>query len=268
MQCPKCGSEESGAFCSRCGADLRQAAGPACASCGAGLESGALFCAECGTPTGHRPRKPLLAYLPWAFSALALVAFAVAIAFFVQGQSQPRIGDMPLSGGLPEAPSEGGMGGSAAGGTQGMVDLSQLSSRQAADRLFERAMRTDDQGDADQAKFFANMAVQAYAAVPPGEIDADARFHLGLLHLLQDDPGAAAAEAESILSARPDHLLGLVLEARAAAARGDADGEREAYGRFLDALPAERDAALPEYGMHGGLIDSEAARARDVTGRS
>jgi hypothetical protein len=236
-------------------------------SCGAGLEPGALFCSECGAPTGHRPGKPLLAYLPWALSALALVAFAIAIAFFVQGQLQPRIGDMPLTGGLPEAPSEDGAGG-APGAGPGMVDLSQLSSRQAADRLFERAMRTDDEGDAEQAKFFANMAVQAYAAVPPEEIDADARFHLGLLHLLQEEPDAAADEAETILAARPGHLLGLALAARAAAARGDEAAEREAYGRFLDALDGERAAALAEYRMHDSLIETEAGRAREVTGRS
>ena len=268
MRCPKCGSEESGAFCSRCGADLRRRAGPACAGCGAGLEPGALFCSECGAPTGRRPRKPLVAYLPWALSALALVAFAIAIAFFVLGQSQPRVGDMPVTGGLPEAPSEGAAGGAAAGAGPGMVDLSQLSSRQAADRLFERAMRTDDEGDAEQAKFFANMAVQAYGAVPPEEIDADARFHLGLLHLLQEEPGAAELEAEAILSARPTHLLGLSLEARVAAARGDTAAEKEAYGRFLDALPKEREAALSEYRMHDSMVASEAARAREVTGRS
>lgn len=269
MRCPKCGNEESGAFCSRCGEDLRRGkGGPACVSCGAGLEPGALFCSECGAPTGHRPGKPLLAYLPWALSALALVAFAIAIAFFVQGQSQPRIGDMPLSGGLPEAPSGDGPGGASAGAGPGMVDLSQLSSRQAADRLFERAMRTDDEGDTEQAKFFANMAVQAYAAVPPGEIDADARFHLGLLHLLQEEPDAAAVEAETILAARPNHLLGLALTARIAAARGDVAAEREAYGRFLDALPAEREAGLAEYRMHDSLVESEASRAMEVTGRS
>lgn len=231
------------------------------------MEPAALFCEECGEPTGRRPRKPLLAYLPWALSGLALVAFAIAIALFVRGQSQPRIGDMPVTGGLPEAPREEGMAGGAAGGP-GPVDLSQMSSRQAADRLFERAMRTDEEGDAERAKFFANMAVQAYAAVPPEEIDADARFHVGLLHLLQEDAGAAAAEAGAILSARPEHLLGLALAARSAAAGGDAEAEREAYGRFLDALPAEREAGLAEYRMHDSMIETEAARAREVTGRS
>ncbi len=268
MRCPKCGSEESGAFCSRCGADLRRATASVCASCGAGLEAEAMFCAECGAPTGHRPRKPLVAYLPWALSALALVAFAIAIAFFIRGQSQPRTGDMPLTGGLPEAPTGDGAGGAMAGAGPGMVDLSQLSSRQAADRLFERAMRLDDEGDGEQARFFANMAVQAYGAVPPEEIDADAHFHLGLLHLLQEEPDAAAVEAETILSARPGHLLGLALAARVAAARGDVAAEREAYGRFLDALPGEREAGLAEYRMHDSLIESEADRAREVTGRS
>ena len=87
MQCPKCGSEESGKFCSRCGTELGgRAVGRKCAKCGTALEPGALFCADCGEPTGYRPSKGKTAYLPWVLSALALVAFAVALTLFIQGQ--------------------------------------------------------------------------------------------------------------------------------------------------------------------------------------
>ena len=92
MRCPKCGSDETGNFCSRCGAKVGTS-GPKCGKCGAGLEKGAAFCAECGPPTGEKSSKPVSAYLPWVFSTLALVAFAVAIAFYVRGQAAPRIGE-------------------------------------------------------------------------------------------------------------------------------------------------------------------------------
>lgn len=262
MRCPKCGSDETGKFCARCGAEIG-GAGPKCRKCNAKLDSGSAFCAECGTPTGHKPSKPVSAYLPWIFSALALVAFAVAIAFFLRGQAAPRVGDMGMTGGLPQAEPGAAMGGNAGAPSGGMADLSQMSPRQAADRLFERSMREDDGGDTERAKFFANMAVQAYAAVPPADIDLDAHFHLGLLQLLQENNDAAAAESEMILSVRPNHLLGLILVARVAEAKGDSAAQAAAYERFLAAFDDERMAGLPEYEMHGSLIDAEAGRARE-----
>jgi hypothetical protein len=209
--------------------------------------------------------------LPWVFSALALVAFSVAIAFFIRGQAAPRVGDMGMTGGLPEAEQGQAMGGAPASGgapAGGMADLSQMSARQAADRLFERAMREEDGGDTERAKFFANMAVQAYGNVPPAEIDLDAHFHLGLLQLLQENMEAARAEAETILTVRPRHLLGLALTAQIARAEGDVAGEATAYSRFLEALDEERASGLSEYQMHGSLIDIETARAREATGAS
>ncbi len=126
-------------------------------------------------------------------------------------------------------------------------------------------MREEDGGDTERAKFFANMAVQAYAAVPPAEIDLDAHFHLGLLQLLQEDEDAAAAESEFILSVRPNHLLGLVLATRVAEASGDPEAQAAAYEQFLAALDSERNAGLSEYEMHGSLIDAEAIRAREAS---
>lgn len=268
MRCPKCGSDETGNFCSSCGAKIA-VKGPRCKKCSSALESDAVFCAECGTPTGFKPEKPKTAVLPWAFSALALVAFAVAIAFFIRGQAAPRIGDMGMTGGLPEAPQGEAIGGST--GRQGapsggMADLSQMSPRQAADRLFERAMREEDGGDTERAKFFANMAVQAYGQVPPAEIDLDAHFHLGLLQLVQENLDAAQTEAQMILSVRPSHLLGLALSAQVAGARGDDAAMVAAYSQFLESLDSERASGLPEYQMHGSLIDIETVRAREAVG--
>ncbi len=124
MRCPKCGSNETGKFCAQCGSEIG-GAGPKCRKCNARLDSGSVFCAECGTPTGQKTSKPASAYLPWVFSALALVAFAVAIAFFIRGQAAPRVGDMGMTGGLPQAEPGTAMGGNAGAPSGGMADLSQ-----------------------------------------------------------------------------------------------------------------------------------------------
>ena len=249
MRCPKCGSDESGKFCSKCGTEVRRKGGGAkCSKCGKGLEPGALFCAECGEPTGHRPAKGVTAYLPWIFSALALIAFAVALTMFIQGQTATRVGDMPVTGALPQAERVTPDGTPVAGGAgPGGVDLSSMTPRQAADRLFDRVMREDEAGNEAQAQQFASMTIQAYGMLPPAEIDADARFHLALVDLVLDDVDAADQEATFILAVDSQHLLGLSIKARVAEARGDAAAQAAAYTMFLDALPAGLTSGKAEY---------------------
>ncbi|MGB5528327.1 MAG: zinc ribbon domain-containing protein [Gemmatimonadota bacterium] len=275
MRCPKCGSDESGKFCSKCGAEVRRKAGGGggakCSKCGKGLEPKALFCAECGEPTGHRPAKGMAAYLPWVLSGMALVAFAVALTMFIQGQTADRVGDMPPTGALPVAPRvnpDGTPVAGAAGAGPGAIDLGSMSARQAADRLFDRVMREDEAGNEAQAQQFATMAIQAYGMLPPAEIDADARFHLGLLNLVLDDADAADREADLMLAVDSQHLLALAVKARAAAVRGDTEAQQAAYTKFLDALPAGLASGKPEYGMHDNMLESEAVRAREATGRN
>ena len=274
MRCPKCGSDENGRFCSKCGAEVRKKSGGGggarCSKCGKGLEPKAMFCAECGEPTGHRPAKGATAYLPWVLSGLALVAFAIALTMFIQGQTAVRVGDMPPTGALPvaERVNPDGTPVTSAPAGPGGVDLGSMSPRQAADRLFDRVMREDEAGNEAQAQQFATMAIQAYGMLPPAEIDLDARFHLGLLNLVLDDPDAADQEADLMLAVDSQHLLALSLKARAAGLRGDTAAQQAAYTMFLDALPAGLTAGNPEYAMHDNMLEAEAVRAREATGRN
>jgi len=222
-----------------------------CGSCGTACEPGALYCSDCGSPLGGPPAKSLRARLPWILSGLALVAFAVAISFMIRGSTGERAEGMPPTGSIIEGtPASGG----------GAVDLASMSPRQAADRLFERTMRTDSAGDTTQALFFADMAVQTYGMVPAAELDADAWFHLGLLELLRGAPDAAAVHAETILAQSPDHLLAWILSEQIADGRGDTSAAEQARNRFLQALESQRSLNLEEYEQHRGIIDDQVAR--------
>lgn len=250
--CPKCGSEGTADFCTRCGASMKGE--DFCGSCGASCEPGALYCGSCGSPQGSPPAKGMRDRLPWILSGLALVAFAVAISLMIGGATGERAPGMPPTGGIIEGtPATGGS-------NPGAVDLASMTPRAAADRLFDRAMREDSGGDQERARFFADMAIQSYGSVPPAEMDNDARFHLGLLSLLLDAPDDAAGHAAAIFAVAPDHLLGWVLQEQVAERLGDDAGVAEARSRFLSVLDAQRALNLDEYMQHQGIIDEQAAR--------
>lgn len=265
--CPACGASGDGNFCARCGQPLSDPADRAgtCPACGTGLDADALYCSECGAPVAPPPSKPLRDRLPWILSGLALVAFAVAISLMIGESVGERAEGMPPTGAVIPSPGQaGGMGGGtgpgAATADPPRIDLSSMSGREAADRLFDRAMRTEASGDSAQARFFADMGLQAYGGLPPADIDADARFHVGLLRLMTGDPAGARESADAILAANPDHLLAWIVRINAAEALGDEAGLAEAHERFRSALSSERAADRPEYAQHGGLIDEQARR--------
>lgn len=271
VPCPECGHEGSGNYCSRCGARLAAPEG-ACPECGGEVKEGALYCGQCGHPLRAPGKKPLSAHLPWILAGVALVAFAVALGLFVQDQSAPRGMDDPITGGLPSADAEGGggmAGTDATGAPSGAAmpspsELANMSPREAADRLFDRAMREQETGDAERARFFAQMGAQAYERVPPARMDADARFHVGMLQLAMENPEGAAEPAEALLAERPDHLLGLILAIRVADARGEggrADSLRE---RLREAVAdGALEEGLPGYESHRAFIEAEAGVSPD-----
>lgn len=292
MECRECGEEGTGNYCARCGAPLGAGEEERCAGCGADLPGDAHFCPDCGEPVRERPEKEPADYLPWALSGLALVAFALGVTLLVQEQASPRRPGAPPTGGVIESgtpgdadrpggvapgegtrdgagPMPGGAGASpGAGGTEGggampsAEELAEMPPREAADRLFDRTMRLRAAGDPEgRAPFFARMGVRAYRRVPPSEVDADLRFHFGLLELVRGRPDAAAAVADTILSGEPAHLLGLLLAARAAGAQGD-DG---AARRWRDSLRAAAGRtsldARPEYRAHDALLEEAVGEA-------
>ncbi len=256
MRCSSCGAEASGNFCAACGAALSSEVFK-CSSCGKELQGGSLYCDGCGQPTGADRRKPRSAHLPWVVSFVVLAVFALGIAYLVQRQSIARIGDAPITGGLPEA--EGG--GAAPSG--GMPDLASMSAREAADRLFDRSMREIEAGNEEQAAQFANMGLQAYGEVSPDEMDMDAIFHIGMLHLAIGDATTASGIADRVLAEDASHALALVLARRAAAASDDPAAAEEFAERLRAAVAAGELDMKPEYAPHRSLIEREAGVASE-----
>jgi len=215
-----------------------------CAFCGARLDAEARFCHKCGKPVGSAGRSNRI---PWLVAASAVVALLVVLAAVLRTPS-----------GEPAAVTNAPFAGAASSGAP--PDLTSMTPRDAADRLFDRVARADESGDTAQAQRFAPMALQAYGMIGP--LDPDARLHVGMIHLAVGDAAAALAQSDSLNGEYPGHLFAAILAARAYERTGQSEALRAAYRTFLENEARERAVGRPEYGDHQVLIDRFAAEAR------
>lgn len=260
--CSACGATASGRFCDQCGA----AVSAACRECGNPLPKGARFCNMCAAPVAPQPAAaaPRAPVLPWAVAGVAVVALAAAILVpqLGRGAAEQQPAQPPFAA-APFAPAPGGDAGTPAGDPRA-VDLSKMTPREAADRLFNRVMTAVSVGDSAQARQFAPMAVMAYQRVDA--LDNDGRYHLAALQMVQGDFAAARAQADTILASSPTHLFGLFTAAQAEEGRGNAAAAKGFYRRFVAAYPSELAKKLPEYEEHSqglpAMKDSATANSK------
>lgn len=126
-----------------------------------------------------------------------------------------------------------------------------MSPEERANRLFNRVMMLAEAGKDDSARFFLPMALGAYAQLPT--LDADARYHIGMLELAGGDAGAALAQADTIQRSVPTHLFIYVLRAHAYQQQRNTREEQRAYADFLRNEPAEMARKRPEYAQDAHL---------------
>jgi tetratricopeptide (TPR) repeat protein len=138
-----------------------------------------------------------------------------------------------------------------------------MTPEERANRLFNRVMILAEAGRADSVTFFLPMALGAYGQLPA--LDADARYHIGLLHLAGGDVPAALAQADSIARTVPAHLFIYILRAHAYQQQGNTALERRAYAEFLRNEPAEMAKNRPEYADHADALTSFKAEALRLT---
>ncbi len=221
----------------------KSAEGSECQTCGATLAADARFCHRCGTPLPDTPaRTPSSAkrssILVYSVAAVSIIgATLAAIAFTYSDRVQPVSPAMERGGGQRAS----------------SIDLSTMTPREAADRLFNRVMSASERGDADEVARFAPMAVAAYARV--SSLDLDARYHLGLLSLQLDDLDQVREQIAIMKQSAPRHLLALVLEHDVASRAGDLAAANRAAAEFKAAFNDELAQTRPEYEAHRSAID-------------
>ena len=236
QKCPACGASSTGKFCHACGSALGAGA---CAKCGATLSPRSKFCPECGAPSGRAGGLRPADRTAWVVAGISLVALLVVVVVMVARRGTPTVA-------APEAAAASSVG-------PGTTDLTQMSPKEQADRLFDRVMRESEAGQPDSVKLFAPMAIQAHEMLGAA-LDADGRLHLGLIHLAVGETAAARAQADTILRGSATHLYGLVLRIRLAEAAKDNAATQRALRAYAAAYASERAKNLPEYAQHGQLL--------------
>lgn len=182
--------------------------------------------------------------LPWSVALLAVIALVAMVAGRSYGRRQSASA-APGSAGAARAP-----------------DISSMSPEERAQRLLTRVIGYASAGRDDSAAFFAPMAMGAFEALAP--LSSHHRFDLGLVAFAVGDMTTAVAQADSIVAAEPDNLLGLALAMQSADVAGDT-ARRNAFGkRLLAAESAETARKLPEYAKHESELRAaiESARSR------
>ena len=143
-------------------------------------------------------------------------------------------------------------------------DISSLSPQERADRLYNRVMLLASQGKTDSVQFFAPMALTAYQMLSP--LNADQRYDMGRIGEVAGALPLAKAQADSILRENPNHLLGLILEARLARLAGDTTQLHSYERRLVAAQKAELAKKREEYARHEDYITSALRQARKSLG--
>lgn len=235
QNCPSCGAKNAGKYCTECGASIGIAA---CSKCGAKLSTSARFCHSCGKPTAPRTNPRDSAKFLWALVGTAAVIVVLVV----------------VAVRLPAGSSSGaGLTGTRA------PDLSSMSPREQADRLFNVVMTAVELGDTAQKGFHAPMALAAYGLLD--SLDADGQYHVGLLLGAVGDHEGATAMADTLQAEVPGHLLAITIRFAAAEARGDSAAMILAYRQFLQHHEAEVAVDRYEYVAHRQTIDAFLVKA-------
>lgn len=222
--------------------------GPPCPTCSEITVEAAEYCHHCGTSLtvtssreAGRKQKLVVVIL---FSFLSIIS--VTAAFFIVGpglkvfsNTTARVTPSPNS--EPKAVSSDRRSGQP-------PNLSTMSPREAADRLFNRVMAASERGNKAEAEQFAPVAIEAYKRV--GKLDADGLFHLGEIYLVLKDYKNVTVQAQRIKRLIPEHLLAAYLEYQVATLTGDKHTKDRIAAGFKKNLLKESNIIRPEYSAH------------------
>jgi len=226
-----------------------------CTGCGVALTPGVRFCSACGTPIGGgAPMAPAGAVqtpartgspAPWIVAGLLTVVAIAAVIYAATDRTEP-----------PAAGVSIGADGATAAPTGAAPDISNMTPREQFTRLSDRVTKASEDGDTTTVLRFTPMALGAYANLPPGDRDIDARYHMAMIQAQVGMFAEAGALADTILTEAPNNLMGYFVKAIVADFQGDkakAEAARAEYRKQYDSEIAKK---RDEYEAHLALLEA------------
>lgn len=211
-----------------------------CPACASRVQGDARYCQNCGKSLDGAGWLTAQTLTVLASAIIVLVALALLFASVIDVD---RLSSTVPAGSTPPRAAASGQ----------PPDLSTMSPRDAADRLFNRVMMADEQGEAAEVEQFAPMAVSAYEMLE--SLDTDAFFHVGLIQAAAGNIEEARGYAERLKAAAPNHLLAALLDHRLAKIENKAKVAASAAKRFHDHYDEEISIGRLEYEHHRASIE-------------
>lgn len=219
-----------------------------CPSCTSSVRSDARFCQSCGKSLNGASWLTPQTLTVLASAVIVLVALALLFASVIDldrlASPTPNATTTPRTTSTNQPP-----------------DLSSMTPREAADRLFNRVMMADEQDNEAEVEQFTPMAVSAYEMLE--SLDTDALFHVGLIYAAADEVEEARSYTERLKAIVPNHLLAALLEHRLAEAENKPEVAASAAKRFHDHYEEEISISRPEYEHHRASIERFRANGND-----
>ena len=160
-----------------------------CSACGADNQPGSRFCRQCGRSLSRNG-------MDWLNVQTLTVLGAACLTLVVLGLLFSSVIDLEPAGGDVAATSR-----TTATSSGQPPDLSTMTPREAANRLFNRVMMADEQGNSDEVAQFAPMALAAYDRLD--SMDLEAVYHVGMIKAAAGDKSGAESAIEAAEECRP-----------------------------------------------------------------
>lgn len=219
-----------------------------CTGCGVALTPGVQFCSACGTPIGGTARAPAQTSggqnpAPWIVAGVLTVIAVAAVIYAATDRTEVP----PPAVGLPAA---------AGGGLGQAPDISNMTPREQFTRLSDRVTSASENGDTATVINFTPMALGAYANLPPGDRDIDARYHTAMIHTQVGQFPEALALADTILAESPNDLFAYFIQAIVADFQGAGPKAEAARANFKKHFDAEMAKKRDDYEAHRALLEN------------